>query len=405
MAYAPSPSDFTTTCHDPNSCKYFDSDFANDDFKGLWSSENPGGTGSGRADLESMAMNLDVNFVRLYDWSGPDFRHHINFLNEANGHGIKVAVPISNFTLQCIRGDQDCVFNGVPGITFAKNNIKSILGELITNGKPHEAIAMWTIGNEFDINNFHPDVVATAIQFLIEAEEELGVTDDANKLPITVPISFAGAFCCSDDSKNIDTCRLPLAGCDLVNNNCGQVAGGPFLTCVRFDPGELQLKVLLDAISKNQKASQILNARFFASLQTFNDDTFLKTFLEETFPQNFPDLALAITELGIDTAGSGGTEQTQAEFVKKQLDLCKSLIADPPPSTNPNGYFLGCTYFEWLNSVFKGGTEATFGANKFGGMLGTGKTVGVPTGGPQAYPIDELVEKPVFSSIMEAFMN
>ncbi len=225
MAYAPSPSDFTTTCHDPNSCKYFDSDFANDDFKGLWSSENPGGTGQGRADLESMAMNLDVNFVRLYDWSGPDFRHHINFLNEANGHGIKVAVPISNFTLQCIRGDQDCVFNGVPGITFAKNNIKSILGELITNGKPHEAIAMWTIGNEFDINNFHPDVVATAIQFLIEAEEELGVTDDANKLPITVPISLR-AFCCSDDSKNIDTCRLPLAGCDLVNNNCGQVAGG-----------------------------------------------------------------------------------------------------------------------------------------------------------------------------------
>ncbi len=43
--------------------------------------------------------------------------------------------------------------------------------------------------------------------------------------------------------------------------------------------------------------------------------------------------------------------------------------------------------------MFKGGTEATFGANKFGGMLGTGKTVDVPTGESENYPIDELVEK------------
>lgn len=406
MDYTPSPSDFHPGCHpplqeenhDPAVCKYYDSDFANDDFKGLWSSQNPNGTGVGRADLESMAMNLNVNLIRLYDWSPPPFRHHLNFLNEANNRGIKVAVPISNFNLQCIRGDQSCVFNGVPGITFAKNNIKAILGELINNGKPNSAIAMWTIGNEFDIAGFHPDVVATAIQFLIEAEEELGVTDDANKLPITVPISFAASFCCSDESGS--SCRLPLAGCDPVKKNCGEVSEAPNLTCVTFDPGELQLNEVMNAISNNPKASQILNTRYFASLQTFNDDIFLKTFLEETFPQKFPNLALAITELGHDTAGSGGTEADQANFVKKQLDLCKSLIAD-----SPNGYFLGCTYFEWLNSVYKTGTEATFGANKFGGMLGTGRTVDVPTNGPQDYPIDELVEKPVFSSIMEAFMN
>jgi hypothetical protein len=411
MGYVPSPSDFAPACAktldpptgDPAFCRYFDADFTNDDFRALWSSDNPGGTGQGRADLESMAMNLNVNFVRLYDWGAPPLRNHINFLNEANSHGIKVAVPISNFTLQCIRGDQACRDCCGDPLTFAKNNTKNILAELITNGKPHEAIAMWTIGNEFELNGFHPDVVATAIQFLIEAEEELGVTDEANKLPITVPISFAASFCCSDESGS--SCRLPLAGCDPIKKNCGEVSEAPFLTCVTFDPGELQLNELMNAISNNQKASQILNSRFFASLQTFNDDVFLKTFLEETFPQKFPDLALVITELGIDTAGSGGTEQTQAAFVKKQLDLCKSLIAEPPPTTNPNGYFLGCTYFEWLNSVYKGGTEATFGANKFGGMLGTGKTVGVPTSGPENYPIDELVEKPVFSSIMEAFMN
>jgi hypothetical protein len=415
VGYVPSPSDFAPSCAatlnppsgDPAFCRYFDSDFSNDDFRGLWSSENPGGIGQGRADLESMGMNLNVNFVRLYDWGAPPLRNHINFLNEANSHGIKVAVPISNFTLQCIRGDQACRDCCGDPVAFARNNTKSILAELITNGKPHEAIAMWTIGNEFDINGFHPDVVATAIQFLIEAEEELGVANDANKLPITVPISFGAAFCCSDESKNLDTCRLPLAGCDLEKQNCGDpnVSEPPFLTCVKFDPGELQLEAVMNAISNNPKASQILNTRFFASLQTFNDDIFLKTFLEETFPQKFPDLGLVITELGIDIPGSGGTEQTQAAFVKKQLDLCKSLIADPPTATNPNGYFLGCTYFEWLNSVHKGGTEATFGANKFGGMLGTGKTVGVPTNGPENYPIDELVEKPVFMSIMEAYMN
>ncbi len=372
MAYQPAPSDYNPGCgrgdFSPASCKYFDTDFVNNDFKGLWSSDNPGGTGSGRRDLEIMATDLNINFLHLYNWSSAQFRNHIDFLNECSNLGIRVAIPISNFTLQCIRGDQACKdCCGDPKV-FAKKNIKDILTEVITNGVPHEAIAMWLIGNEYGISGFSADVVATAIQFLIEAEQELGVIADANKLPISSPVSF-GTFGAPPDQ-----------------------------------PGIVKTQELIDAIRNNPTTAPALVTRFIAALNIFNKAIFMKTYLEMTFPEKFPNVALWLSEYGFDSI-SAGSEAQQALIVKEQLDLCVSLISTPTPMTNPNNYFLGCTYFEWSNEDWKGGTEAGFGAVKFEGTQGNGRTVGIPQNGPEDYPIDKIVNKPVFNSIKEAFMK
>jgi len=360
MAYQPAPSDYSPGCGRgdffPASCKYFDTDFANNDFKGLWSSDNPGGTGSGRGDLEIMATDLNINFLHLYNWSS--LRNHIDFLDECSKLGIKVTVPISNFTLECIQS-QAC-----PGFD-PKQNIKDIITEVITNGVPHEAIAMWLFANEYDLSVFSADVVATAIQFLIEAEQELGVADE-NKLPISSPVSF-GTFGDPDDA------------------------------------GIVKTRELFDAIRNNPTTRPALVTRFVAALNPFNMANFMKTYLGMTFPEEFPNVTLWLSEYGFNSINT--TEAQQATIVQGQLDLCESLISNPTPMTNPNNYFLGCTYFEWSNEDWKGGTEAGFGAVKFDGTQGNGRTVGIPQNGPEDYPIDKIVNKPVFNSIKEAFMK
>jgi hypothetical protein len=384
MSYDPKPSDYCQInqplkCDgDPATHLYFDTDFANDDFKGLWSSDNPGGTGSGRGDLEKMANDTNINFLHLYNWTAPTFRHHINFLNECSRLGIRVALPISNFTLQCIQGRQGCIdaIGGGDPVAFAKQNIKNILSEVITNGKPHEAIAMWLIGNEPDNpepgagypNGLMP-VVATAIQFLLEAEKELGVVADGNKLPISVPLTFG-------------------------------LYGAPPL-----EPGIVKTKELIDAINNNPMTAPVLATRFVVALNPFNKRDFMEPYLATTFPDNVPNVALWLGEYGFSSFDSGGETQ-QAQIVKAQLELCESLITNPTPTTNPDDYFLGCSYFEWLNEDWKGGAEATWGALKFDGTQeGTGRTVGVPTNGAADYPIDTLVEKPVYDSIKQVFMK
>ncbi|MCZ6593696.1 MAG: hypothetical protein O6943_02135, partial [Bacteroidetes bacterium] len=371
MAYQPAPSDYSADCRNPASCKYFDTDFANDDFTGLWSSNNPGGSGPGRGDLNIIANKLGVSFLHLYNWSSPPLRKHKNFLDECSKLGIKVTLPISNFTLECIRGDQlckDCCANplGISTLKFAKKNVKDILTEVITNGVPHEAIAMWLIGNEYDLRGFSGAVVATAIQFLIEAEQELGVVADENKLPISSPVSF-GTF------GDID------------------------------DPGIVKTRELIDALRNNPTTRPALVTRFVVALNPFNMANFMGTYLGMTFPEEFPNVALWLPEYSFNDAKT--TEAQQATIVQGQLELCESLISNPTPMTNPNNYFLGCTYFEWSNEVWKETPEDGFGAVKFDGTQGNGRTVGIPQNGPEDYPIDKIMNKPVFDKIKGAFMK
>src|SRR4051812_43623193 len=80
MDYEPAPSDYSTSGGSPSADKYWDTDFANLDFKMLWSL-------CGRNDLGTMASQ-GINFIKLYNWSstnglGPNggCRQHIPFLD------------------------------------------------------------------------------------------------------------------------------------------------------------------------------------------------------------------------------------------------------------------------------------------------------------------------------------
>src|SRR5215472_16828568 len=65
VAYTAEPSDYNLTsnvCPSPSTCKYFDSDFTNEDFSLLWGP-------AGRDDLDAI-RKLKMNFIALYDWVG-----------------------------------------------------------------------------------------------------------------------------------------------------------------------------------------------------------------------------------------------------------------------------------------------------------------------------------------------
>jgi len=71
IAYKPSPNDYDGT----GTGFYFDSDFANDDFKQLWGPDN-----GGRDDIGNL-HSAGVNFLHIYDWNQPGSgRNHTNLL-------------------------------------------------------------------------------------------------------------------------------------------------------------------------------------------------------------------------------------------------------------------------------------------------------------------------------------
>src|SRR5580698_735202 len=165
---------------------YEDSDFFNDDFKALWATDS---TGTGRNDLQTMKA-AGVNFLHIYNWNPA--RNHDNFLNTADDDGIKVMIPISNYTASLT--DASCC--GIPpataGFNVAFNNVKAIFNEIYPNGgtTPHRGAKVWDIMNEFEFEQAGPEKVAFIIQSVLSLEQQRGVPL-AKQLPFAVPVSFA----------------------------------------------------------------------------------------------------------------------------------------------------------------------------------------------------------------------
>jgi hypothetical protein len=146
MSYTPHPSD---QVKEPPAAKweYFDSDFTNEAFPGLWGTA----VTDARGDLQKM-RDLGVNFLHLYDWSVPgspygpppesgngpnDYRrNHIPFLDECDKLGIKCMIPISNYFVGRVK-------RGETGATTPKQQIQGIVAEIFRGGtKPHPAACM-----------------------------------------------------------------------------------------------------------------------------------------------------------------------------------------------------------------------------------------------------------------------
>ncbi len=391
MSYTPHPSDQTK---EPAAAKwnYFDSDFTNSSFPGLWGAS----VANARGDLKKM-HDLNVNFLHLYDWSVPALpygpppepgladtsyrRNHIPFLDECAKQGIKVTIPISNYFLGRIkRGDSDKF--------TPKEQIQGIVAETLRNGhEPHAAAVMWAIGNEFVSNKNdtgiprverpetiaeakeNAKIIATVAQWIIEKEVDLKVTDDDDRLPITSTVTFG---------------ELPRKGTPP-----NEIGLNP--------PSIWQIQLLKDAFQGNPFLAEkrVWEERFIATIQTFNDGPFLENYIESTFPENFGNVPFFFGELGADILSGGGTEAAQADWLAGQLKA----------AGEPKGNFMGSCVFQWMNQTARktGNAEPFFGIHKFTGTFkeGTILPAGYIPGG--TYRIDDLREKPSYNSVRDAW--
>lgn len=348
IAYSPVPSDDTPA--PPQ--KYFDTDFTNDSFPLIWGTDN-----NGRGDIKNLA-DIGVNFVHLYNWSvppapgsapGPYQRNHLPFLKECAKNNVKVFIPISNYFLEQIhQGNGDNV----------KSEILAMVTEVYDNStRPLPAAGMWGVANEYDLagGKFDATDVATAMAYILDAETTLNIPA-SEILPVTSPVSFA-----------------------MPNT---------------LPPGIDAIQTLEAAIKANTTLGESFwNDRFVASTNPNNDGTFLKNYIDTSFPAHYPDVPFFFSEMGINTGpGPAPTDAEQAAFVETQL-----------AASQPRGNFMGCCVFQFLDqTAMKSGAEATFGMNKYSGTTtetGTIQPADYTPGGGSSYPVDALSEKPLYSVV------
>ncbi|MCP4365823.1 MAG: hypothetical protein GY800_11080 [Planctomycetes bacterium] len=355
MCYSPKPSD-AKPGGQPQ--RYFDSDFTNSDFPGLWNTTGGDG-GFGRGDLKNLRDDLNINFLHLYDWSKPPApghpvgqyqRNHLPFLNKCKELGIKVMVPISNWFLKELQK------NNPPGW----EGINAMVAEIYQNGKkPHWAAGMWCIGNEYMASGIDAKTVAAAAEVIIRKEEALGITNPADQLPITAPVTFG-----------------------MLNSK---------------PPAIYQIQELKKAFHANPFlwGKNVWEERFIAAPQPQNDGPFLSNYIKITFPKYFPYLPYFFSELAANINDGGGTEEGQAKWVAGQLEA----------AGKPIGFFYGSCVFQFENQMTKQGPEAKFGIQKFAGPPTHHGTIpqGYVPGGGDKYPIDKFVEKPSYTSVRNAW--
>jgi hypothetical protein len=334
VTYSPTPTDYTGS----GAGTYYDSDFCNDDFQALWGKDS---SGVGREDIKNIAQKLGAKYIRLYDWNTPQARNHKPFLNECNNYGIKVLVPISNYFVGLYDQGQSSEADGF---------IKDIVGELVTGGKFHPAVVMITVGNEPELHGKSTSAVVKAVEAVVKAQEQLGVTD-ADMLPISVPEDF-GTY------------------------------GEP------TKPGIVRLQTVRDALAASPYLSgkNFLTTMYVAAMQTSNPGTDVTTWLNVTFPAAFTDDYVIITELGRDDITAGGLSE-QAAFDKAAWE---AVIG------SSNNKALGALIFSFTNQNWKGGTEAAYGMN-----TKTHSSIVAHTKSNQPYPVDTLTPKPVYNTFQD----
>jgi hypothetical protein len=222
------------------------------------------------------------------------------------------------------------------------------------------------------------EVIATIVQWIIEKEEALGVTNDNHQqdndqLPITSTVNFG---------------ELPREG--FNNDGIGDGQNPPAIW---------QNQLLKDAFQANPflKARNVWEERFIASIQTFNGGPFLETWIVNTFPENFGSVPFFFGELGANILDGGGTEAGQAAWMAGQLEA----------AGKPKGNFMGSCVFQWLNQTARktGAAEPFFGIHRYAGTSkeGTILPAGYIPGGGGKYLIDDLHEKPSYNSVRDAW--
>jgi len=269
------------TCHplDATYTIYYDSDFYNADFELLW-----GSPGVGRDDLGRYKFELNANFIYLYDWTqNTRLRNHIPFLDRAHALGLRVAIPISNYTYEIMCGR-------VGGVTDWKTGVMNEFNEVYANGSsdPHPAAGVLKIFNEYDGSVCeNPDFVAQVALYWKQLENARNVPDP-QRLPIIFPVTFG------------------------IKHG---IAGGAGLSA-------------FDAINSMPGLGlSFWKARVIYATNPFNDGSFMKRWITTELPNwfathNIPmDTPVMFGEYGRSSDESvPKTEAGQATWVKGQFD-------------------------------------------------------------------------------------
>jgi hypothetical protein len=342
--YQPSPSDWTTVAAPP---QYFDGDFWNSDFEGLWGSTLvPGGaspcvSSAGRNDLQTLHEDLSTNLIRGFNLS-LQFRNHVPFLDACEAVNIKVLLPLDTWVL------------AVDGPSWT--TLKPLVIDVIQQLGPHPSVAGWTLGNELNsISN--ADRIATMFQLLVQY--------DTMKRPVTSPLQLGFFPSMAEDIKQAIMNKGLLQ--DYTNRW--------FISMNIYPPSNDVVGGALDNLE------QIINNTWPQS--SFANDLFLVT--EYGVSVDFTPSMVPITE----------TEQ--ADSIKAQAQW----IQNAANNVNlPN--FLGGCVFEWSNELWKSNVspaQGTLGLNKFAvSPMPPADYCTAEESNSLIYRVDNLINKPSYAS-------
>lgn len=343
--YQPSPSDYVSLPAPP---QYFDTDFWNSDFEGLWGTNLvPGGASpctstGGRDDLKTLHEDLNTNLLRGFNLS-LQFRNHVPFLDACQAVNIKVLLPLDTWVTQV----------SAPNWTsFLEPLVKNIVKKLGN----HPAVAGWTLGNELN-GSLEAKNIATMFQLL--------VNHDPGKRPTTSPhqIGFFPSM-----AQMIKDAIVTLGGDTLEKEYEDR-----WLQSMNIYPD--QADIVTDPL-KN-----------------------LKQIILTDWPQSaFANQPFLVTEYGV-AEDTGLTEADQATSIMLQAQWIQNLANGGEAKT-----FLGGCVFEWSNEAWKltvAPPQGLLGLNKFtvappppppGGFCTATESNG------NIYRVDTLVQKPSFAS-------
>jgi hypothetical protein len=397
---------------------YFDSDFWNDQFKPMWSSQQniPGYTVNGtpvdgRGDLATL-QSLGINFLHIYDWGSQ--RDHTEFMQTALASGIRMDAPISNyyFTLQ-MNGVNKAAGQYVTRMKFVHdifNQVYTGLGNGDTT--PNPAISMWLVTNEPDYNGYDPNQVAQIVQMIVYLEN-LNNIPDGNRLPIAIPfgwgIHWNGGFG-THNSATPSVSAVEDMYDAFKNSAAFQATDGD-----AFNP-------LPPAVSIPALPTDFFTSRFvWGNNPVGNDNSFflgLKTFATYA-PYYAPTDGIAdidwttipmfFGENGKSALDPGSSPAIQAQVDQQQL----ADVAAARASANSKNFYGACVFQSLDQVVHKTAAESGFGiqtprkngSNYVFQIVTNGPNIPVPPGaqGANVWYLDYLDNKPVFQVVKNAW--
>ena len=340
MNYEPAPSDYTSL---PAPLQYYDTDFNNSDFEGLWGSTLVPGGGDpcaptdARDDVGNMKSDLGVNYIRSFNLNQEAFRNHVAFGNYCNTKGVHVSWPLDFWVNSVSAGNWMSTLRAL-AITLIQT-----LGAL-------PATVVWRLGNELN-GQTEASNIATIFKLVIDC--------DPSKHPVTSSLQL-GFF--------------------------------PYMASL------IKTEILKLDTGTSKKYENAYNNLWFQSVNIYppiGDEVTqatvnLELIINNTWPNSaFANQPLLVTEYGtaenVSDADQSDSIKAQAQFIKDQ-------------ATNPNKpLFLGGCLFEYTSELWKPNMQFDLGINSSAGTSCTAKEPG--QGAPNdIYLVDDLTQKPAYAT-------